>query len=176
MGDTISAPVVPDLQLMFEKLQTLHPLLPAGLSLLAVLAGAFIVNLIARHLLVRWVRSFAKQSSVTWDDALVSHHVFRRLAQVLPALIIFIGVPFIPDMPESGAQLIRNIAMGYMVLVLTLTLSAILGAANTIYAASPVAKHRPLKGFVQLAQIAVWIIGGGVDRRFCAGALASAVT
>jgi len=145
---------------MFEKLGTIHPLLPPGLSLLALLAGAVVVNLIAKRLLLRSVRAIASHSSVTWDDALVSHNVFGRLAQVLPALIVFIGVPFIPDMPESGTQLIRNIAMGYMVLMLTLALSAMLGAANTIYAASPVAKDRPLKGFVQLAQIVVWIFGG----------------
>lgn len=159
MGDTISAPITPDLQLMFEKLGTIHNLLPPALSLLAVLAGAIIVNLIAKHLLVGSVRAFARRSSVTWDDALVSHNVFGRLVQVLPALVVFIAVPFIPDMPESGTTLIRNIAMGYMVLVLTLALSATLGAANTIYAATPAAKDRPLKGFVQLAQIVVWIIG-----------------
>ena len=144
---------------MLEKLETIHPLLPAGLGLLAVLTGAFIVNLLVKHLLVRWVRAFAKHSSVTWDDALVSHNVFGHFVQVLPALIVFVGVPFIPDMPESITQLLRNIAMAYMVLVLTLTLSAMLGAANTIYSASPVARHRPLKGFVQLAQIVVWIVG-----------------
>ena len=159
MDDNISGPIAPDLQQMIEKLQTIHPLLPAGLGLLAVLAGAFIVNLLVKHLLVRRVRAFAKRSSVTWDDALVSHNVFGHLVQILPAMIVFTGVQFIPGLPESGTQLIRNIAMAYMVLVLTLTLSAMLGAANTIYADSLAARHRPLKGFVQLAQIVVWIIG-----------------
>jgi miniconductance mechanosensitive channel len=54
----------------------------------------------------------------------------------------------------------RNVAMGYMVLMLTLALTAMLSAANTIYSASPVAKNRPLKGFVQLVQIVVWVFGG----------------
>jgi miniconductance mechanosensitive channel len=54
----------------------------------------------------------------------------------------------------------RNVAMGYMVLMLTLALTAMLSAANSIYAASPIAKDRPLKGFVQLLQIVVWIFGG----------------
>ena len=145
---------------MFEKLGTIHTLLPPGVGLLALLTAAAIINLIAKHVLVRTVRAFAKRSSVTWDDALVAHNVFGRLVQVVPALIVFVGVSFVPDLPEAGVQLIRNIAMGYMVLMLTLALTAMLSAANTIYAATPVAKERPLKGFVQLVQIVVWILGG----------------
>ncbi len=91
---------------------------------------------------------------------LVTHNVFGRLVQVVPALIVFVGVPFVSHLPESSAQLIRNIAMGYTVLMVTLALTAILNAANTIYAASPVRRERPLKGFVQLERILVWILGG----------------
>jgi miniconductance mechanosensitive channel len=145
---------------MFEQLGTIHPLLPPGVGLLALIAAAVIINLIVKHVLVRAVRAFAKRSNVTWDDALVTHNVFGRLVQVVPALIVFVGAPFVPDLPEGGVQLIRNVAMGYMVLMLTLALTAMLSAANTIYAASPLAKDRPLKGFVQLVQIVVWILGG----------------
>ena len=160
MGDTISARSLRILRNMLEQLGTIHPVLPPGVGLLALLAGAVIIDLIVKQVLVRTVRAFAKRSSITWDDALVTHNVFGRLVQVVPALIVFVGVPFVPGLPEGGTQLIRNVAMGYMVLMLTLALTAMLSAANTIYAASPVAKDRPLKGFVQLVQIVVWIIGG----------------
>ena len=145
---------------MFEQLGTIHPLLPPGVGLLALLAGAVIINVIVKHVLVRAVRAFAKRSSASWDDVLVTHNVFGRLVQVVPALVVFVGAPFVPGLPEGGVQLIRNVAMGYTVLMLTLALTAMLSAANTIYAASPLAKDRPLKGFVQLVQIVVWILGG----------------
>ena len=145
---------------MFEQLGSIHPLLPPVVGTLALLAGAIVIDLIVKSLLVGTVRAFAKQSSSTWDDALVAHNVFGRLVQVLPALIVFVGVSFVPGLPEGLVQLMRNVAMGYMVLMLTLALTAMLSAANTIYSASPVAKDRPLKGFVQLIQIVVWIFGG----------------
>jgi len=145
---------------MFEQLGTIHTLLPPGVGLLALLTAAAIINVIVKHVLVRAVRAFARRSSVSWDDALVTHNVFGRLVQVVPALVVFVGVPFVPDLPDSGVQLIRNVAMGYMVLMLTLALTALLSAANTIYAALPVARERPLKGFVQLVQIVVWVLGG----------------
>lgn len=144
---------------MFEQLGSIHPFLPPIVSLLALLAAAVIIDLVAKRVLVSAVRRLAKHSKVTWDDILVSHNVFGRFVQIVPALIIFTGVPFIPDLTEGIVQLIRNLAMGYMVLMLTLALTATLSAANSIYAASPTAKHRPLKGFVQLLQIIVWVFG-----------------
>ena len=145
---------------MFEQLDAIHPLLPPAAGLLALLTGAVIIDLIAKQILVRSVRAVARRSSATWDDALVKHNVFGRVVQVVPALIVFVGVPFVPDLSEGGSQLIRNIAMGYTVLMLTLALTAMLSAANAIYAASAAGKERSLKGFVQLVQIVVWILGG----------------
>ncbi len=145
---------------MFEQLDAIHPFLPPAAGLLALLVGAVIIDLIAKQILVRSVRAVARRSSATWDDALVTHNVFGRLVQVVPALIVFVGVPFVPGLPEGGALLIRNVAMGYTVLMLTLALTAILSAANAIYAASPAGKERSLKGFVQLVQIVIWILGG----------------
>ncbi len=145
---------------IFEQLSGINTLLPpaAGLSILVVVA--IIAHLVVKYALVRAVRAFADRSSVTWDDALVSHNVLGRLVQVLPALIVFIGTPLVPDLPDSGVTLIRNITMGYIVLMLTLALTGLLSAASTIYSSLPIAKERPLKGFVQLLQIVVWILGG----------------
>lgn len=145
---------------MFEKLATIHPLLPPAAGLAILLAAAIVINLIIKHVVVRAVRAIARRSSASWDDALVTHHVFGRLVQVVPAVIVYVGAEWVPGLPEGGLQLLRNVAMGYTVLVLTLTLTAMLSAANAIYETSPVAKERPLKGYVQLMQILVWVLGG----------------
>jgi miniconductance mechanosensitive channel len=145
---------------MFEKLGLIHPLLPPAAGLLALLAAAIVIDLIAKRILVGTVRTIAKRSSVSWDDALVRHNVFGRLVQVVPALIVFFGVAIVPELPEAGVKLVRNIAMGYMVLMLTMAVSAMLSALNAIYASTPAAKERSIKGFVQLVQIVVWVLGG----------------
>jgi len=145
---------------MFEQLENIHPLLPPATGLLALLAGAVIIDLIVKRVLVRIVRALATRSRATWDDAMVAHNVFGRLTQIVPALLVYVGLPFIPGLPEAGTLLLRNIALGYTALMLTLSLTATLGAANTIYSATPLAQKRPLKGFVQLVQIVVWILGG----------------
>ena len=115
---------------MLEQLSSIHPYLPPAVGLLALLIGAVVINLVAKRVLVGLVRAFAEHSTVTWDDTLVEHNVFGRLVQVVPALVVFAGVQFIPGLQDSLVQLIRNVAMGYMVLMLTLGLTATLSAAQ----------------------------------------------
>ena len=145
---------------MINQLGTIHPLLPATVGMLVLLAAALVADLLAKRIILRAVSVIAKRSRVDWDDAIVENNVVGRLVQVIPALIIFVGVAFVPGLAETVVTLTRNVAMAYMVLVLTLAATALLSAANQIYSALPVAKDRPLKGFVQLLQIVVWIVGG----------------
>ena len=145
---------------MFESLGTIHPVLPPAAGLLALLLGAIVIDLVAKRIILTLVTRVARRSRYLWDDALVEHNVVGRLVQVLPALIILVGAPFVADLPENILTLVRNVASSYLILVLTLAITSLLSAANTIYSTLPVAKERPLKGFVQLLQIVVWIIGG----------------
>ena len=145
---------------MLQDLESIHPLLPTAASIAALLVGAFIADFIARGILLRVIRGVVARTSVNWDNKVVEHRVIDRLVHLLPAVIVFTGIPFIPGLPEDIVGVVRNIAMGYMVLMLTLALSSLLSAASAIYGETPMARERPLKGFVQLVQIAVWILGG----------------
>ena len=143
-----------------DQLGTIHPLLPAVAGMLALLLAALIADLLAKRIILRAVSIIAKRSRFEWDDAIVENNVVGRLVQVIPALIIFAGVAFVPGLSDTVVALTRNVAMAYMVLMLTLAATALLSAGNQIYSALPVAKDRPLKGFVQLLQIVVWVFGG----------------
>ena len=145
---------------MLERLADLNPFFPMAAGIAALLLGAVIVDRIAKYVVLAAVRKFAAKTTVTWDDTLVEYNVFERIVHLAPAVIVFLGIGLVPDMPDAAAQVIRNVAMGYMVLMLTLALTSALGAANAIYSTTPMARERPLKGFVQLLQIVVWVLGG----------------
>ncbi len=144
---------------MIEKLASINALLPPVLGVLALLLAAVIADLLVKSILVRGVQTMARRSSATWDDVLIEYKVFGRLAQIVPGIIIYIGIPFVPELPDTIVQLSRNVAAAYMVLMVTMSLSALLSAGSAIYSRLPIAKERPLKGFVQLVQIAVWVFG-----------------
>jgi len=144
---------------MIDHLNEIHPLMPPVAGALFLLIAALVADLVVKRIALRMVQTVAKRSSVTWDDALIEHNVVGRLVQLVPGLIVFVGAPFVPGLADVLVQLTRNVATGYMILVSTMALSALLSAGNTIYSGLPVARTRPLKGFVQLLQIVVWVFG-----------------
>jgi len=144
---------------MLEELTALHPAILPGLSLAVLVVLALIADFIVKRIVLGVASRIVAANNLAWDDALLSHNVFGRLTKAVPALIILVGIDFIPSFDGGFAQLLKNVSLGYLVLVVTLTLSASLGAANEIYEHTPSAKSRPLRGFVQLLQIIVFVIG-----------------
>ena len=144
---------------MFGQLATVHPLLPALVGNAVLLLSAVVAYLITKGVLLFVVRSFAKRTQAQWDDALVKQNVFGRLAQIVPALVIQQGIHLVPDWPETAELVLQNVISAYMIIMITLTLTAILAAANQIYEARPEARNRPIKGFVQLGQLAIIVVG-----------------
>ncbi len=144
---------------MFEQLAAVHPILPAVVGSLILLLVAIFADFIAKRMLLAAVRSVASRTQANWDDVLVEHNVFGRLAQIIPALVVSYGIVLVPDIPESAEKIIHNVASAYMILMIILTLTAVLSAINGIYEATEAARRRPIKGFVQLAQIGIYILG-----------------
>ena len=144
---------------MMDQLANTHPLLPDVVVVSALLLAALLAYWVADRFLVTALRRFARRTTHTWDDALIDHHVASRLAQLVPAFIIYIGIDTLPRVNAGLEQVILNVTSAYMILIITFTLTAILGAANAIYEQTPGARQRPIKGFVQLVQLIIWIIG-----------------
>ncbi len=145
---------------MLETLHNYHPALPDVVMVTGLLLAALLAYWFGNRVLVSLARSFAKRTAHTWDDALIEQKVVSRLAQLLPVFIIYIGVDLLPQIQSTAEQVLLKLAGAYVVLVLTFTLTALLGAANSIYESYPASRLRPLKGFVQLLQMVIIIIGG----------------
>jgi miniconductance mechanosensitive channel len=123
-----------------------------------VLAFSLIVFYIVKFIAVRWIHRIAARSTSDWDDAFVKRKVFKRLAYVVPALIIHTSAPYvIPDYPIT-LGFVQVLIRVYMITVLVVVVNSVLNAANDIYNSYEISKTRPIKGFIQVARIAVIII------------------
>jgi miniconductance mechanosensitive channel len=136
-----------------------YPIIAAviGVTLLAVVA--LIADLVAKRQLVLLLSELAVRTRSTWDDALIEQRVFSRFAQCVPAVVVMIGAKWIPGIGAGTLRVIENVALAYLALVITLALGALMSAANGIYEQYPIAKDRPLKGYVQVAKIILYCIG-----------------
>jgi miniconductance mechanosensitive channel len=145
---------------MIEQLAKYHPLLPdiAVISILLLAAG--LAYFLATRVLLVALRSVAKRTAGTWDDALINNRVGQRLAQLVPVFIVYVGVDLLPRIDEEVEIFILNVTSAYLIVVVALTIVAILNAVNHIYESNPQARQRPIKGFIQLVQLVVMILGG----------------
>ena len=143
---------------MFTQLAALHPLLPAlaGNALLAL--AALVAYGITKRTLLFLLHQFAERSKAMWDDALVDQNVFGRLAQIVPALVIQQGIHLVPNWPDTAEVVLQNVINAFMIIMIALAVTAALAAFNQIYEQRPDARNRPIKGFIQLAQMAIIVI------------------
>lgn len=148
---------------LFENLRVLVLPLPAFVhtlgGLLALLIISVLSDLIVKRQLVRIVMVVAERTTHQWDDILLKHKVVGRLAQTVPALVIYFGIIWVPDLGDLLPALIRNIALAYLALMVTLSIGSALTAANVIYSTYPISKERPIKGYVQVTNIVVYVLG-----------------
>jgi miniconductance mechanosensitive channel len=145
---------------MIEDLAQYHPALPDVAVIVILLLAAWIAYWLTSRFLLVAVRALAKRTAHTWDDALIENRVGAKLAQLVPVFIIYTGVDLLPSIDLSLEALILNLTSAYMIVVVVSTIVAVLSTANDIYESNPQARQRPIKGFIQLLQLAVVIVGG----------------
>ncbi|MCU0370508.1 MAG: mechanosensitive ion channel family protein [Bacteroidales bacterium] len=125
---------------------------------LLVIAFAVVLFYIAKIFIVRWMHRLAAKSTSNWDDAFVDRKVFKRLAYLIPAMVIHTGAAYvIPDYPVTLSAVLVLIKV-YMVTVLMIVVKSVLDASNDIYNSYEISKTRPIKGFIQVAKIFLFIV------------------
>ena len=136
-----------------------YPYARTGLGLLVLLLGAWIANWLTRQVLLKVVARLAQASPSHWDDALMSRRVLARLANVVPALIVLAGIGAVHGLPDLLVTVVRNVALAYVALTIAMAIGNLLNALNDIYESnSKRARERPIKGYLQLLKLIVYII------------------
>ena len=137
------------------------PYASTWLPLLGLLLAAWLANWITRRVLLKVVARVAQASPLQWDDALMARGVLSRLAHVVPALIIGVGILGIPDLPDTAVAVVHNVAVAYIYLTVALSLGNLFNALNDLYERrGDRARQRPIKGYLQVAKLVVFLIAG----------------
>jgi miniconductance mechanosensitive channel len=127
-------------------------------GLVVVVAAAVLAFVVVRRVVLMVIRRLAQASATHWDDAFVEARVFSRIAQVAPALVVYYGVQLVPDLHDTVEVLIQRVAISVVVAMVAVAASASLTAVNTIYSTNPENRKRPIKGYLQVVQIAFFLV------------------
>ena len=127
-----------------------EPVVSAATALILALAS----YAVAQRVLGRVVSSLAGKSRNTWDDALIQNGVINVLVWMIPIVVLYQLIHLFGSFAPVMAKILSIILLGLFVLLIDRVLSAFLD----VYDGSPLSSRRPLKGYVQLVKIFVYIV------------------
>ena len=127
-----------------------------GLLIIFILILCLLGNLIVRNVVLRLVTKLVKNNKYKWDDRMLERKVFHRLANFTSPLIISFFMDFFP----KHQNWIKRGLSAYVMLVGLLVIDALLNAIDDIYRTYEISKIKPIKGFLQVVKIVIFIIGG----------------
>lgn len=127
-------------------------------ALTILFVAVWFSQLITKHILLRGITRLLSRTELGSDPSVGLKLIVGRIAQVVPALVLSAGIAYVPDIPDTLVSIIRNVAIAYIVLTLARAFSAAMTSANEIYMRRPDSHLKPIKGYLQIAQIVVYVI------------------
>jgi miniconductance mechanosensitive channel len=116
---------------------------------------AWLSNWVVKRILVRGLYRIARRFG---DAPLQDFGIIKRLSNIVPALVVSVGVAAVPGLSEAAVTIVRNVSSGFIVLTLALALNAFLDIINHVYQRRPDAGMHPIKGYLQVTKILVYAI------------------
>lgn len=117
---------------------------------------AWFANSVIKVLLIKLAVNLL--SVISLENVHSGNKLIKRLANILPAIVIAISIPFIPGVPNVIDTIIQNIANAFIVLTIALAANDALNVGNSLYLRRPDAHLHPIKGYIQVAKLVVAII------------------
>jgi miniconductance mechanosensitive channel len=125
-----------------------------GLCLLVLLA--FVADFVVRRILTRLILRIVGRAVHDLDVLL--RPVVRSFTRVVPAVIIYQGIGGVPHLAPGFVTLVQNVAGAFMIVAVAIGIGAGLDMANALYARSPRAHRRSIKGYLQVLKIVIYAI------------------
>jgi miniconductance mechanosensitive channel len=135
-----------------------YPDLFTLISVSGLLIAAWLSNWVVKRILVRGLYRALRATPIGTDTVLLDSRVVARFANVVPALVVSIGVSLITGLPEPVVLVVRNVCSAIIVLLIALAISGVLDLINTLYQRREDAHRRPVKGYIQVVQIVVYLL------------------
>jgi miniconductance mechanosensitive channel len=128
--------------------------------------GLFIVFIVSvlvyytiKIIINRFLKRVVLRSKSKWDDHLYEQKVFTRLALIFPALILEVCLPATISGYPRVTHYIEVVLALYSAAVMILVANSFLNAVYHIYGDLELADSKPIKGYVQIGKIIIFLVG-----------------
>lgn len=138
-----------------------YPFLEMLLSLSLLGFVALLAYFLAKYVIVRGIHKLLKKLPFFSDHSILDRHsVIRRVANIVPAIVIMNGVKLIPHLSDNLQTLLQMASQAFIFLTIALAVSDLLNIFNLVYQRNPKSKNKPIKGYLQLVKLIIYIVCG----------------
>lgn len=141
--------------------ESLAQFFKVAISLGVIFILAIVANYLAKRIFLTAMTRVAKRTKTEWDDVLVEKKFFHRLAHFAPAIVIYLTLGIaLYDYSPRVTIFLQALTKIYMIFVALSVFNSFLDTVNEIYQELPYAKSRPIKGYLQVVKIILYIFAG----------------
>ncbi len=126
------------------------------LILIALTLAGLILQLLINSIFRKGLSQWIKQTETLWDDIFYHSQFFFRVSSVPSLIFLYYSAIWMPDLTDW----VQRIALAGIVFVAAWALEAALTAINDIYDDYEIAKSKPIKGYIQVGKILLWLFAG----------------
>jgi len=130
--------------------------LSTGILVVFIALFSIFAYFITKEIIIRALSSFINNTQCQWDNVLLERRVFHKLSHIVPAIIVY---SFTTALSEQ-MSILRKVSLAYIFLVGIFVVDALLNSMGDIYTTYEVSKNKPIKGYLQVAKLFVYCVGG----------------
>jgi miniconductance mechanosensitive channel len=131
----------------------------AGISdFLAILLLGVVIYYLTKFFILRILKRIALKTASNWDDVLLEHKVFQRMAFLMPAILVYQSIPVTLDEFPALIPAALKLTNIYIVVIFLMIINSFLNAVYAMYQKSEFALYHPIKGYIQIGKIVVFIV------------------
>lgn len=155
--------------LQSQLLQDLAALLPQemqneyaveGIALAIIFLISGIVHIIIRYWIIKLLHKLDERTATDWYAVILKHKLPQRALFMVPLLIIYNGIGLLPEITSILTDFVIRIAAAIMILVGARVFDAFLSSVHTLYLMSPKEDKAPIKSYIQLGKVVVYVLAG----------------
>lgn len=128
------------------------------IKLILVAIASYLAFVIARKYITQILAAMARKTKSNWDDVLIERHVFNRLSYLVPTYLLYWLLPSVLSPYPEIANLSLLAIEVYSIIIIMLVAVAFLDSILHIYTQYDIAKAKPIKGYIQVGKILVYIL------------------
>ena len=145
-------------ELLPEEMQTEFGEAAIGLALVFLIAG--LIHFVIRVWIVQVLHKLDERTASEWYNVLLRHKLPHRALFIVPLIIIYNGLEFIPEFHPETTDFILRITAATMILVGARVLDAFLSTMHSFYLMKGGSTKTPIKSYVQLGKVIVYVLAG----------------